>query len=365
MTAATGIRVAILLSEGMDSRGGIGRVTAYFLRDLDRVASDIEVLPRASRLSDRPVIKHLSVPISLASFAFKLIWRRIDIVHINIAPRGSTWRKMIYAKTARLMGRRVLLHLHGSAYDEYFAGLDTPRRALVRRLFQRATRVVVLSDNWKQFAIGQLGVPTERVVEIANGVPRAEALAEKRTGEVPLIVTYGVLGRRKGTDVLLDALAELTRREVPWRAIIGGNGEVAEAIARAEELGIRQNIEFPGWVGEDVVDKGLREADIFVLPSRGENQPVSILEAMARATPVIATNVGGIPLQVDDRRTGLLVEPGDVAGLTDALQVLIADPARRAAYGAAALQRFEENFSSRACAERFADLYREVMQSEG
>jgi glycosyltransferase involved in cell wall biosynthesis len=113
-------------------------------------------------------------------------------------------------------------------------------------------------------------------------------------------------------------------------------------------------------VDEAGADKVLRGADLLVLPSRAENQPVAILEAMARGLPVVSTRIGGIPQQVLDGETGLLVEPDDVAQLAQALADLILSPERRAAYGQAGLRRFEAHFSVAACAERFAELYRSL-----
>lgn len=357
----TGPRVAILLSEGLQSRGGIGRAISYLMRGLARVAPDIPVIALATRMTDASLLKHLSVPASMAAFVRRLVADRIDIVHINVAPRGSTWRKMLYASVARGGGRKVLLHLHGSAYDEYYASLGAARKRLVRNFFQNADGVVVLSENWRQFVVSELAVPEARVTEIANGVPEVDEQTPKGRPEVPCIAFFGILGPRKGTDVLFKALAELDRRDVPWRAVVGGNGDIDAAIAQTRALHIDSKIELLGWVGEDAVDRLLRIADVFVLPSRGENQPVSILEAMARATPVVATRVGAIPRQVLDGQTGILVQPGDPIELADALEKLIRDEDLRLAYGAAGRERFEDNFSASASAEKFAALYRKLM----
>jgi glycosyltransferase involved in cell wall biosynthesis len=97
-----------------------------------------------------------------------------------------------------------------------------------------------------------------------------------------------------------------------------------------------------------------------VLPSRAENQPVAILEAMARGVPVIATAIGAIPEQVVDGETGLLVPPGDAGRLQAALERLLNAPDQRAAMGAAARWRYEEHFSIAQCANAFGRLYRSL-----
>jgi glycosyltransferase involved in cell wall biosynthesis len=358
--------VAILLSEGLAARGGIGRVMAYLVRALDTVAPDVSVRVVRARLIEHGAAKHPSVLPALAGFALRLARGGVDLVHVNVAPRGSTWRKMLFAGVARRMGVPVLLHLHGSGYDQFFAAQSPVRQARIRAFFGAAAGVVALSDYWHRFVTETLRVDPARVTQIPNGVPAHP----ERTAAVPAvpeaptrILFLGQLGERKGVDVLLDALATLDARGLAWRATLGGNGEVEAAQARAAALGIGDRIAFPGWVGEAEVRTLLGAADLFVLPSRAENQPVAILEAMAAGLPVVATAIGAIPEQVLDGETGLLVPPGDAAALADALATLIDSPARRAAMGAAGHARFAAHFSIEATAERFAALYRRLARS--
>lgn len=354
------IEVAVVLSDGLSARGGIGRVVAYLARAIAAGHPDIRLRVHRARLTERAVAKHLSVPFALAAFAARI--RRARVAHVNIAPRGSTWRKALYVATARRMGLRTLLHLHGSGYDAFYHGLPPARQARVRRLFQGADAVVALGRHWRDFVTGELGVDAARVHQIANGVPSAPAVAPRPARATPHILFLGALGERKGTDVLLDALAELTRRGIAWRATLGGNGAVAEAQARAAAAGIAGDIAFPGWVDEAAVDALLRDADVFVLPSRAENQPVAILEAMARGVPVVASAIGAIPEQITDGETGLLVPPGDAGALADAFATLLAAPDARAAMGAAGRARFARDYAIEACAAKFAGLYRALAQ---
>lgn len=354
------INVAMLLSEGQESQGGMGRIIGYLVRSLATTDPDIGTYPMATRLAGASLLKHLSVPVSLAKFVRFTLARPVDVVHINVAPRGSTWRKMVYAQAARALKRPVLLHLHGSAYDEYFRSLRPAQARMVQHFFQHADHVVALSEQWADFVRKDLGVPAAQVTEIANGVPAAHDLQPRPRDRPVHIAFFGVVGHRKGTDVLIDALGALAAKGVQFQVTIGGNGDVDAARAHARNVGIADRVRFLGWVDQPTVDKVLRDADIFVLPSRAENQPVAILEAMARALPVVATRIGAIPRQIDDGVTGLLVEPGDVDGLATCLSELIEDQARRLEMGAAALKLFEEHFSIDACARKFALLYRQL-----
>lgn len=351
-------RVAIVVPDGIGGHGGIARTIDYLTRALKQRAPDIDVSVLSTRYTENELLKHLTTPLALAAFALRVVSQKIDIAHFNIAPRGSTWRKMVFARVADALGARVVLHLHGSAYDVYYASLSPRRRAMVRAFFGRAARVVVLSRFWKDFALTELGVPEARIVEIPNGVPHPGLAAKPHAqAEAPLIVFLGLVGRRKGTDVLLEALARLQQRGVAFRATIGGDGDVDQARDHAGRLGLTSSVAFAGWIGEAEVDGLLRQADIYVLPSRGENQPVSILEAMARGLPVVSTRIGAIPDQVVDGETGELVPPGEVEPLAEALERLLGDRDLRERMGRAGFARFEALFSIEASADRFAALY--------
>lgn len=351
-------RVAIVLSDGLSVKGGIGRVMTYLKREIDAHIPDISLSVHAARLTDRPILKHATVPFALALFAIRVIVGRIGIAHINVAPRGSTSRKRLFAQLAKALGCRVLLHLHGSGYDEFYAAQNPARQARIRTFFASADRVVALSPYWTRFMVSQMGIDPSKIVEIPNGVPSAIRPRDPGDPATPSIAFLGLLGKRKGTDVLIEALSILAARGLSFRAVLAGNGDVEDAIAQAKALNIADHITFSGWVGEAEADAVLNGADIFVLPSRAENQPVSILEAMARALPVVATRVGAIPEQVDDGASGLLVDPGDAQQLADAIAHLIESPELRVTMGQAGQARFARDFSVSACAQRFAEVYR-------
>jgi glycosyltransferase involved in cell wall biosynthesis len=352
------IKVAIVAPEGLTGRGGIGRILTYLVRQL-AATRDIQISVHRTRYSEQRELKHLSVPFALAVFAWQCFFGKIDVVHINVAPRGSTWRKRLYADVARWAGKPVILHLHGSGYDDFYVGLSPNAQRAVRFFFARANAVVALSDYWVLFLRETMEVPAGRIVRIPNGVPAARPRGEAVAAHlVPVILFLGVVGERKGVDVLLNAFAELQAQGHAARLVICGNGQVEAMTRRAYELGISDHTHFLGWVSEEEADRQLRAADIFVLPSRAENQPVSILEAMARALPVVASEVGAIPEQVVQEKTGLLVPAGNVPVLAAALTRLIASRDLRERLGEAGRERFENIFSVEACAERFTALYR-------
>ena len=198
------------------------------------------------------------------------------------------------------------------------------------------------------------GFPRSRLHVIPNGI--AVRRGEPAPAHDPVVIgTAALLERRKGIDVLLEASARL---ETPHRLVIYGDGPLrAELEERAHDLGAPA--EFPGFV-TDVEDR-IAELDVFVLPSRGENLPIAILEAMAAALPVVATRVGGVPEVVVDGETGLLVEPEDTAGLAAALDRVAGDDELRQRLGRAGATRVVEHFDATSTARRMVELYRNLV----
>jgi glycosyltransferase involved in cell wall biosynthesis len=180
-------------------------------------------------------------------------------------------------------------------------------------------------------------------------------------GLPPHVVCVSRHEPRKGIDVLLRALAVLRDRGVPFRATVASEGPLLSAHRRlAAELGLGDSVRLPGFVPD--VAALLRAADVYVLPSHREHSgSVALLEALEAGTAVVATRCDGIPEDVEDGRTGVLVPPGDPQALAAAVGTLLRDPARRAALGAAARALHEERFRP----EAFAASLRREYESLG
>jgi glycosyltransferase involved in cell wall biosynthesis len=168
------------------------------------------------------------------------------------------------------------------------------------------------------------------------------------------LVTIGRAVAKKGFDDLLAALAALPA-ELHWRLVHIGGGEMLAALqASARQLGLAARIDWRGPQAQDSVIAALREADLFVLPSKQaadgdrDGLPNVVMEAASQALPIIASDFAGIPEFVRHEREGLLVPPGAVAALSVALATLIRSPERRTGLGAAAFARLTADFSAQA-----------------
>ena len=179
------------------------------------------------------------------------------------------------------------------------------------------------------------GVPARKIAIVANGLD-LESFSERSTRPaLRKVVVVANLRPEKGHEVLLDAAPGVLTRFPDARFEIVGDGPERERLrARAEAAGLAHAFHFIGH--QDDVAARLAASDIFVLPSRSEAFPNSVLEAMAAGLPIVASAVGGILELVDDHRTGLLVPAGDDAALSSAICRLMAEPGLGARLGAAA-----------------------------
>jgi glycosyltransferase involved in cell wall biosynthesis len=304
------------------------------------------------------------MPFTLLVAAFRLVFakirRRADLVHVHMASDGSVPRKSLLALIATGLGLPTIIHLHGADFDEFVRSLAPGRRRLLVRVLERCAAVVVIGNHWRDVAVDELGLDPERVVMIHNGVPTWGPAREKTSGRAPLLLMVGELGPRKGTPELIAALGTSELRTRDWRAVLAGDGAVERARSDIASLGLSHRVSTPGWQSQQEVRRLLDTADIFVLPSHHEGLPMAILEAMASGTAVLATPVGAIPDAIVDGETGLLVQPGDVAGLTRALVRLLDDPELRERLAVGGRRRFEQSFTIDRTVDAVARLYQKL-----
>jgi glycosyltransferase involved in cell wall biosynthesis len=166
--------------------------------------------------------------------------------------------------------------------------------------------------------------------------------------DAPLVVAVSRHDPRKGVDVLLDALALLRQRGVPFRACLVGEGPLLAANrALARQLDLGASTVLAGLVPDAVAYLG--RADVYVLPSRREQSgSLAVLEAMQAGRAIVASACDGIPEDVVDGESALLVEPGDARSLAGALSRTLGDEALRRRLGETARRRFAERFSAAA-----------------
>lgn len=249
------------------------------------------------------------------------------------------WRDAVLAAIGQLSGAKVIGHVHGAWFDRILA-----RRgfiaSLVRLCLNQYDALLMLGTPWKRLVErygyrGEVSIVPPTVahdcIDAAAGFRRDYATTRPRG------VFVGQVGARKGVFELLWALHELKRAgKTPSMTIVGGAEFLEQedkVIALWKQLGLQDAVRFTGSLSGASVYEQLKAADYFVLPSYSEGLPISILEAGMFGLPVITTPVGAVTDLVEDQRNGLLVPPGDVNALREAINRLLDEAELRMTLG--------------------------------
>lgn len=296
---------------------------------------------------------------------------RPDLVHCHGA-RAALLARLALAGPGGAARIPVLYTVHGASAPNSPA-LQRLTLALERRLVPRTAAYVAVSGAVAA-AVAGWGVPAGRLHRIPNGVDAerfralpGKAAARRRLGLDPARPVVGMaarLAREKGPDLFLRA-ARLVADRKPWcQFLVAGDGPLLTELRRlARSLGLGEAVAFPGHLPD--VRLALAATDVYVVPSRSEAISLGLLEAMAAGHPVAAFAVGGVPEAVEHGRTGLLVPPGDAAGLAEAVCRLLEDEVLRRRLGAAGRRRVQRDFDAGATAARVAALYERLAGAAG
>lgn len=309
----------------------------------------------------------------------RAIVRPRTVVYLTIAQSAHGFaRDFVMIWSARLLGHRVICHLHGGNYRAFYDGQPRWLKALIRATLRHAESVLILGEQLRDsFGFDPRLAPRLRVVP--NGLPvrNFRSPAPKRlpalpTPESPVRVLFlSNLVESKGYLDLLEAL-RLVRERPLGRAVTAlfcGEFMANPADDRrvrdaehgrrlfeelVERYGLADQVRYLGPVTGDAKLSVLQDAHVFVLPTyyNNEGQPISIIEAMAFGNVVVSTPYRAIPDLVEDGVTGFLVPPCDPASLADTLYAIIEDPEHYARMSAASIRRFAERFTWEAHIDR-------------
>ena len=278
---------------------------------------------------------------------------------------------------ANLAGR-ILGHLAGIPIiisSERTMGQESRLRYwLNRHSISLVDQVVCVSESVADFAVHQIGLPSDKISVIPNGVDPAQYrnLPSKQQARKSLNlpidgVIIAAIGRPrpvKGYQYLLKAFMQASESFPQTQLLLVGNGPDRPGLVdQAQSLGVRSRVIFY----DDTINipQILASLDMLALPSLFEGMPNIALEAMAAALPVLATAVGGTPEVVIDGETGLLVPPGDAEALTSAITRLLKNPQLREEMGQAGRKRVESEFSINNTVREVKRLYVNLVTQKG
>ena len=307
-------------------------------------------------------LQHVRRPISVRDLlGLYELWRlcrtiRPVILHLNSSKAGVLGR--IAGAAARVPVR--VFTAHGWAFKAS-PGLGGRVYLWADRLaLPLTTAVVCVSETERSAGIAAGTCREESTHVIYNGVELMPEPTEGQERSRVRFVSVGRLAPPKDFRTLILAAASFDPAQAEF-VVLGGGPERRELEDEIGRLEIEDRVVLAGEVAD--VQARLRDADVFVLSSRSEGLPISVLEAMSAGLPVVASDVGGLKELVEQGISGTLVPPGDPKELARSLAELLDDPGRRRREGAAGRRRVVASFSIDACRAAHSALYAQLLSA--
>ncbi|MCD4663977.1 MAG: glycosyltransferase family 4 protein, partial [Bacteroidales bacterium] len=291
---------------------------------------------------------------SLISFIYKLVSKKIDIIHIHPSENFGFYRYIPFVYIARLMKRYVILHMHGCKFDVFYNNSNKIAQRIVRNTLNNSDAIIVLSKSW---AGVYSKISSTKIYIVNNSVPQPNNNPYSINSNS--ITFMGFIGHRKGVFDLLESVKDLSGK-YDYHLEICGSGEENKLENKIKEYDIQSKITFHGWIGLYEKDIILRKTKIFILPSYNEGLPMVLLEAMSYGIPIISTPVGGIP-ELVEKENGFLVKPGDISSLKEKIQCLLGDSALRKQISINNYNKIKEKFSMDYTFNRLGRIYSEIL----
>lgn len=342
------------------SKGGMATVIQG-IRDDANLKKDYDIDVFDSYIDGSKVKRALYTAAALQKF--KLIYKPYDLFHIHVASYGSTFRKAKYIHFLKKHGKKVILHIHGAAYMDFYGKLSDDRKKYVVDTLKSCDLVIALSDEWKDRFENTFGLTN--CVAVPNGIDTEafqSAITQGDAGRNSFLL-LGRLGKRKGAYDLVEAVDMIAADYPDMTLYMAGDGEVDQIRELVKKKNLEQNIKVVGWVDFEGKISLMKKCDVIVLPSYNEGLPMTILEGMAAGKVIISSTVGAIP-EVVREDNGILIEAGDCPALAAAMRRVMDAPELIDAMQESNIAKIDECFSMKKMHNDLNKLYKQVECNE-
>jgi glycosyltransferase involved in cell wall biosynthesis len=292
----------------------------------------------------------------LVKYFFWLFSQPIDIIHIHTASFTSFWEKCIYIVIGRLAGKKIVLHIHGALFKEFYVGSSRFAQNLIQRFIKMCGVIIVLSPSWERFFAAFVDVHKIFVVE--NGIDLKPFARQGEKSDGFAILHMGEVSERKGIYDLIKVIEVLKEKQLDFHFEIVGPGELQNVATIIERNGLTEHIRLRGPRYGEQRYQYFRRAHCFVLASYGEGLPIALIEALAAGLPVVVTSVGGVPDVIAPGRHGFLCQPGKITEIADALTTLIKSVPLRDQMAQDNREYAYNHFDIKKCADRISQIYK-------
>lgn len=283
--------------------------------------------------------------------------KEYDLVHVNMASRASFYRKKIYIDLCSFFHKKIVIHLHSGLFEQFYnKESNDKQREIIRKTFNKSQRVIVLSAEGETFV---KSICTKPVILLNNAVIvpnncKTEYLDHN-------VVFLGRITEEKGLNELLMAIPDVVEAIPDVQFYLAGEGDIEKYKSILSESKYLNHVHFLGWINRETKIDYLKKSSVFVLPSRYEGMPMSLLESMAYGLIPVVTRVGGIPLVINEEN-GYLVSSNASDELAEALIHALSD-INREEKGKNAYRTVYSDYNLEQNLKRLIDIYQSIITS--
>ncbi|TSC96066.1 MAG: Glycosyl transferase group 1 [Parcubacteria group bacterium Athens1014_10] len=377
------MKIAHIVCSFLPYQGGIGNSCFQQVKGLSENGHQVTVFTLRGRVAGmtspqlphnkfevvriRPLIKYGKAGF-LPQLPFYL--KKFDLIHLHYPFFGA-------AELINFFGKPIVLQYHMDVVGKGLLGsfFKFHTKFVAPRIIKKADLIICSSfDYIKNSNIdGYFQKKTDKFREMPFGTdlnifkPEEKNLSllvkHNLNKENKIILFVGGLDKAhyfKGVDKLLQAGAKLLKKEEKLKLLIVGEGDLKNSYKKlSEDLGVSKNVVFAGRVSNEDLPEYYNLADIFCLPSTDKSEAFGIvlLEAMACAKPIVASDLPGVRTVINDGETGLLAAPGETEDLADKLAILLQDKNKRKEFGLAGRKKVEEKYDWRKIIVQLEKIY--------
>lgn len=279
-----------------------------------------------------------------------------DIVHIHMASRRSTFRKLKYLNIAKKYGKKVIMHIHGGGFSNFFENASDKQKKYIVESLNKADYIITLTEEWEMY-FKKILKTNNNITRVYNGVLVPENFEKKYNSS---ILFLGRICKNKGIYDLISAIKRVKEIYPDVTLNIGGSGEEEQLTKAIEDNDLQSNIILHGWVNNKEKEKLLIENSIFILPSYFEALPMTLLEAMSYKCIPIVSNVGALPNVVGN--DGFIIEAGNIESISDAIIKVLSDVKGYQNIASNGREKIKEKYDIEVHISKINDLYNKVMR---
>lgn len=302
----------LMVGSDLSVKGGMTSVVKAFLNHDFKNQIDIMYIP--THIEGVANIKKIVFFMhSILNIISTLLREDISIIHMHMSEKGSFYRKFIIYLLGKVFRKKIIVHMHGAEFKEYFNQGNFIRKKLIKNMLIGSHKVIVLGDSWNKF-VKNIDEKINTII-LRNAVDIQNKIAEYKDNNVNILF-LAVLIERKGIFDLVHIAELLTKdndlKRYNIKFLIAGSGKDEDVMKeKIRNHNLQDYFKFEGWVDKEQKEELFIKSQIYILPSYNEGLPVSILEAMSYGLPIITTNVGSIEDAVEHGVNGFVTDCGD------------------------------------------------------